>query len=44
LPAGSHEVRFEYHPQPFYTGMTITLLSLLILVLWVFWPFPRSNT
>jgi Bacterial membrane protein YfhO len=44
LPAGSHEVRFEYHPQPFYTGMTITLLSLLILVLWVFWPFPRNNT
>ena len=44
LPAGSHEVRFEYHPQPFYTGMTVTFLSLLILILWVFRPFPKNNS
>ena len=43
LPAGSHEVRFEYHPQPFYTGTTITILSLLVLILWVFGPFPRNK-
>jgi uncharacterized membrane protein YfhO len=43
LPAGSHEVRFEYRSQPFYTGMVITILSLLILILWVFSPFPRSK-
>ena len=27
MPAGSHEVRFEYHPIPFYAGMPITILS-----------------
>jgi len=42
LPAGSHEVRFEYHPKPFYAGVTVTFLSLLILILWVFRPFPRK--
>ncbi len=43
LPAGSHEVRFEYHPKSFYTGMTVTVLSLLILILWTFRPFPKFN-
>jgi len=43
LPAGSHKVRFEYHPQPFYTGMTVTILSLLTLILWVFCPLPRNR-
>jgi Bacterial membrane protein YfhO len=42
LPAGSHEVRFEYHPKPFYAGVTVTVLSLLILILWVFRPFSRK--
>jgi len=43
LPAGSHEVRFEYRPQSFYIGITVTILSLLILILWVFSSFPRSK-
>lgn len=43
LPAGSHEVRFEFHPKPFYTGMTITLLTALILFLSVFWQFRKSE-
>ncbi len=30
---GFHEVRFEYHPKPFYTGITVTTLFLLILIL-----------
>ena len=38
LPAGSHEVRFEYHPRSFYTGMTITLFSFIILILWALYP------
>ena len=24
LPAGSHEVRFQYHPTPFYAGLIAT--------------------
>ena len=43
LPAGSHEVRFEFHPKPFYTGMTITLLTALVLFLSVFRHFRRSK-
>ena len=43
LPAGSHEVRFEYHPKPFYAGLIVTLSSLIILILWVFCPFPRRK-
>jgi hypothetical protein len=44
LPAGSHEVRFEFHPKPFYTGMTITLLTALVLFLSVFRQFRRSKS
>lgn len=44
LPKGSHEVRFKFHSQPFYTGITVTLLSLLILALSVFRTSPRKNT
>jgi hypothetical protein len=43
LPAGSHEVRFEFHPQPFYTGMAITFLSALVLFLGAFRQFRRSK-
>ena len=43
LPAGSHEVRFEYHPKPFYAGLIVTFSTLIILILWVFCPFPRRK-
>ena len=43
LPAGSHEVRFEYHPKPFYAGLIVTLSILIILILWVFYPFLRRK-
>jgi uncharacterized membrane protein YfhO len=43
LPAGSHEVRFEYRSLPFYTGMAITILSLLVLILWFFCSFSRGK-
>ena len=44
LPAGSHEVRFEYRPQPFYVGLILTLFSLIALIFWVFFPFSRSKS
>lgn len=42
LPAGSHEVRFVFHPKPFYIGRTITLLTALVLFLSVFRQFRSS--
>jgi hypothetical protein len=31
VPAGRHELRFEYHPQPFYIGLLLTTIALLFL-------------
>lgn len=33
VPAGAHNVRFEFRPRTFYLGLTISALSLLALVL-----------
>ncbi len=44
LPAGSHEVRFQYRPQSFYIGMTVSIFSLLVLFFWFFRRFSTRNT
>jgi len=44
LPAGSHQVRFEFHPKPFYIGVTVTILSFVVLIFLIFRPFRRINS
>src|SRR5690606_485479 len=33
IPAGEHKIEFKFHPQKFYTGDTIALVSSLLLIL-----------
>jgi uncharacterized membrane protein YfhO len=33
VPAGSHEIVFEFHPRSYYTGSTISTISSLLLLL-----------
>ncbi len=33
VPAGRHEVTFVFHPSPLYTGVVVTLVSALVLLL-----------
>jgi uncharacterized membrane protein YfhO len=40
LSAGSHQVRFEFHPKPFYIGITVTILSFLVLIFFDFTDLP----
>lgn len=42
LPAGSHKIEFSYNPQPFFQGLSISVLS-LGLSLALAWIFRRRN-
>ena len=44
LPAGSHQVRFEFHPESFYIGVTVTILSFLVLIFLISRTFRRVNS
>jgi hypothetical protein len=37
VPAGSHEVRMVYRPRPWRTGLTVTLVTLTVLLVWTGW-------
>jgi uncharacterized membrane protein YfhO len=37
IPAGSHSIKFEFHPSSYYTGRTIQIVASIIL--WLFLAF-----
>ncbi len=46
IPAGSHKIRFEFHPSSFYTGEKLALIAgiiLVLLVLGAIFQWYRSN-
>lgn len=43
LPAGSHEVRFEYHDPAFARGLALALAGLVVALALVIWPWMRRG-
>ncbi len=46
IPAGSHQIKFEFKPSTYYTGETISLISsfaLLLLLLYVVYAYFRTD-
>ena len=33
IPAGSHEIVFEFHPRSYFTGTTVSMISSLMVVI-----------